>query len=200
MADAQVRLGGLDRARSLLFESEALSDDPLQTADLEHPIFVKLAMAAWGSGDIDSARPLFERGVAVARAERDVHTKLLCLRYLGVIARQEGDLSKSRALHEEALAGARELEDYPCTMYCLAGLAYLASESTDAPRSARLLGAISRLHELTGMTLAPSSTTAGFDQYVADIRGVLGEEAFNLGWNEGRSMPLDRAVAVALGE
>jgi predicted ATPase/transcriptional regulator with XRE-family HTH domain len=198
MGDAQVRLGSLDRARALLEESQALSDDAYHKADLEHPIFVKLAMASWVGGDFDRACPLFEQGVAVGRAEGDIHTTLLCLRYLGLLSRQQGDAARSRALHEEALGLASELGDYPCTMYALAGLAYIAAENRDALRAAHLLGAVSRLHELTGMSLSPSSAAGGFEHAVDEVRNTLDDQSFAEAWSEGRAMPLDRAVSVAL--
>jgi hypothetical protein len=39
-----------------------------------------------------------------------------------------------------------------------------------------------------------------FAERVATVRSVLSEEAFALAWAEGQAMPLDEAVAYALGE
>ena len=80
----------------------------------------------------------------------------------------------------------------------LAGLACVALDGRDAERAARLLSAVARLHELTGMALNVYSHAGGFEQSVAVLREDLEHGAFETAWSEGRAMSLDDAVAYAL--
>ena len=200
MADAAGRLGSFDRARALLEQSQSLSGDARHQADLEHPAVVKLARAAYAAGDVATARPLFEQALALGRADQDIHTMLLAQHFLGLFAYQRGEVEQARALHTESLRSAHALGDYPCTMYALAGLAAVAAEGDDAERPTRLLAAVARLHELTGLSLLPSFRRGGFETAVAAQRARLGDERFAAAWAAGQAMPLEHAVADALGE
>jgi hypothetical protein len=48
-----------------------------------------------------------------------------------------------------------------------------------------------------GVPLAPAARSDQ-DQAVQALRATLGEEAFAAAWAEGRAMPLEEAVALAL--
>jgi predicted ATPase/DNA-binding XRE family transcriptional regulator len=200
LADAEGRLGSFDRARAVLERSQALYGDKRHQTDLEHPIVVKLARAAYAAGDSTTAQSLFEQALALGRADDDVHTILLAQRFMGVLAHRRGDLEQAWALHAEALRSAQELGDYPCTMYALAGLACLTGDANDAERPTRLLAAVARLHEVTGLSLLPSFRAGGFEEVVAAQRARLGAERFSRAWAAGEAMPLDQAVTDALSE
>ncbi len=198
-AEVHGRLGALDRAKALLEESQTLSDDIRHQSVLSHPIVGVQALTAWAAGDLDSARTLFEQGLALGRADGDVHTTLFSLRYLGLLARQRGDVEQARAQYREALTLAREFGDHSCMMYGLAGLAYL-EVGVENSAAARLLAAVGRLHEVMGVTLSTASGAGGFEESVATVRALLGDADFDVAWSEGRAMSLDEAVAYALDD
>jgi predicted ATPase/class 3 adenylate cyclase len=199
-AEVQGRLGALDRARALVEECLALSDDIRHQGDFDHPIVCVQALAAWAAGDLDWARPLFEQSLDIGRADGDLHTIQFALRYLGLLARQRGDVEQARTQYREALTLAREFGDHSCMLYELAGLAYLAVDVENAEGAARLLATVGRLHEVMGVTLAMTSGAGGFEESVAAVRIMLGETDFDAAWAEGRAMTLERAVAYALDE
>jgi len=190
--------GSLDRAKALLEESQRLSSDTRRGGDLDHSLICLHALAIWGSGDLDSARPLFEQSLAMGRADGDVHTIQFVLRYLGLLARQRGDVEQARTQYCEALTLAREFGDPNCMMYELAGLAYLAVDVEQGERAARLLAAVGRQHEVTGSALAAGFGAAGFEESVATVRALLGDADFDVAWSEGRAMSLDEAASFAL--
>jgi hypothetical protein len=64
-------------------------------------------------------------------------------------------------------------------------------------RGARLGGVAEALREALGVPLAPAARS-NQDQAVQAMRAALGEEAFAAAWAEGRAMPLEEAVALAL--
>jgi non-specific serine/threonine protein kinase len=113
VADAAGRLGELDRARALLDDSVALSGDGRCLTELEHPIVITRASAAWVCGDLESAQSLFEHGLALGRADGDPHTTFLSLRFLGLLAHRRGDPVYGQALFAESLRLAYQLDDDP---------------------------------------------------------------------------------------
>jgi len=80
------------------------------------------------------------------------------------------------------------------------GLATVSAKADDAERPTRLLAAVARLHELTGLSLLPSFTRGGFEEIVAAQRVAPGEEHFGAVWSAGQRMPLEHAVPEALGK
>ena len=199
-AEVHGRLGELDRAKVLLEESRTVSGDNRHQGDLDHPLVCVQALAVWAAGDLDAARHLFEQTLALGRADGDVHTIQFALRFLGLLARQRRELEQARTNYREALILAREFGDRSCMMYELAGLAYVAADLNHAERAARLLAAVSRLHELMGVTLSATSGAGGFEQSVTALRALLGDSAFDAAWSEGSAMSLDEAVVYACDE
>jgi predicted ATPase/class 3 adenylate cyclase len=200
LAEAEGRLGASDRAQALLAESQALTVDPLLLADLERPLIIITAEVAAVAGDLPAATAAYEQGLALGRADGDLHTTFNALRGLGLLARQRGDGELARRLHLEAVELAAALGDYPCTANSLAGLAFVAADTEHAGRAARLLAAVVRLRELSGMPPVSSDGRRTFDESVAAIYAALGDEAFAAAWAEGRAMTLEQAVAYALDE
>ena len=198
IADAYGRMGQLDRARTMLNRSRALSGHLRDQDDLEYPLVFMEARAAWLAGDLESARDLSSQVVENGRADGDQHTTLGGLRYLALLAHRQGDIQQAASLQAEALRLADGLRDYACTMHALAGFAYVALEADDAKRAARLLAASGRLQELTGMSLTAYSHTGSFDESTELLRGRLGDNAFAAAWADGQGMSLQQAVAYAL--
>src|SRR5439155_15426270 len=81
--------------------------------------------------------------------------------------------------------------------YCLAGLGGAAAASGLAERAARLLGAAEALFEAMGAPLTRNEQ-AVFDRDVAVTRAALSGESFAAAWAEGRRLPLERAIQLAL--
>jgi len=189
--------GELDRAQALMEESVALSGDPRQVMELENPIILMIAIATSTAGDREGARILFEQSLALGRADGDIHTILACLRRLGAQARQRGELELARRMMSESLRLARELGDYLCRGNALADLALVAIDAEQAERAARLLGALGRLHEVTGL---PILSLSGAEASIDAMHARLGDEAFEAARAEGRAMSLEQAVTFALDE
>jgi non-specific serine/threonine protein kinase len=79
----------------------------------------------------------------------------------------------------------------------LEGMAWLAAAQGQPERAARLGGAIEALREALSAALHPV-LYGGHDRAVQYIRQALGEEACTAAWAQGRLLPLDEAVALAL--
>ena len=68
-----------------------------------------------------------------------------------------------------------------------------------AARACRLFGAAEALREAGGWPLAPAHRPE-YEHQVAAVRDTLGETAFAAAWAQGRALPLERALALALEE
>jgi hypothetical protein len=82
------------------------------------------------------------------------------------------------------------------------GLEELAWSTTACGRHARaalLGGAAEAMREDLGMLL-PGDQRAGHAEAVEAMRVALGAEAYAAAWAEGRALPLDEAVALALDD
>ena len=79
----------------------------------------------------------------------------------------------------------------------LESLAWVAIAQAEPQRAARLGGAAEALWEALGVPLPPEQR-AGHDQAMQAMRAALGEELFVAAWAEGRALPLEQAIALAL--
>jgi non-specific serine/threonine protein kinase len=79
----------------------------------------------------------------------------------------------------------------------LEGMAWLAAAEGHAARAARLGGAAKALEEALGAALHPVLRPS-HDQAVQTMQAALGEAAFAATWAEGRSLPLDEVITLAL--
>lgn len=80
--------------------------------------------------------------------------------------------------------------------YLLEAFACLAVAEAQWERAARLFGAVERLGETIGATLAPMEH-AEFERDIAATRTMLGEPAFAAARAAGQALTLDEAIAYA---
>jgi predicted ATPase/DNA-binding CsgD family transcriptional regulator len=195
LAHAEAYMGDPERAVALLAEMEAASDDPRLAADLEHPPILTRAAAAKQAGDYDTAVPLFEQTLSMARADGDLHTQQMALRPLGIIAGQRGDLVRSQQLLVESVRVCHQLGDALCGRGSVVFVAFAAADAGQAVRATRLLALLTKLWERDGhRNMGLVGVEASLDRARAD----LGDEAFNIAWDEGRAMTWEQGVAYAV--
>ena len=82
--------------------------------------------------------------------------------------------------------------------YGFEGLALVAAARADDLRAARLWGVSAAIREATGYVLAVAEQQF-HDELEPEVRTRLGEAEFDRAWNEGRQLPPDAALALALG-
>jgi predicted ATPase/DNA-binding winged helix-turn-helix (wHTH) protein/Tfp pilus assembly protein PilF len=159
-----------------------------------------LGSSASEQGDYAAARALFEESLAIQRELGDRQSMALSLSALGNVASAQGDNASARALHEETLTIYRELGDRRGIARSLVGLAYVAFALAGPGRAARIWAGAERLRETIGEKLPPSDC-AGYDRQIAAARAAIGDDAtFDLAWQEGRAMTLERAIEYALNK
>jgi non-specific serine/threonine protein kinase len=115
------------------------------------------------------------------------------------VAERRGEYGRAAALLRESLSLSRDIGAQDVVAVGLGDLAAVVVALGQPLRGARLGGTAEALREALGVPLAPAARSDQ-DQAVRALRSTLGEEAFAAAWAEGRAMPLEEAIALALDE
>ncbi len=188
--------GDLERAKALHEESlairRALGDQGGIASSLGN-----LGNIAWAQGDYERAKVLYEECLALFRELGNQWGVANVLNNLGVVVRAQGDYGRARVLLEESLMLFRELGSQWGIANALEELAKLAGVKGQRERAVRLLGAAESLREAIGAPMYLPERS-DYEQIVTELRFALGDEAFAVAWEEGRTMTLEQAIAYAL--
>jgi predicted ATPase/DNA-binding SARP family transcriptional activator len=127
--------------------------------------------------------------------------------FLGYVALRQGYLPQAEALLTNSLILRQKWDARQNVARCLAGLAELAGAAGRPERATRLCGATQALLKSldTRLEIAerdryeriPTTNQADFEHHVAALRAELGDQTFEMAWEEGQAMTLDQAVAYA---
>jgi non-specific serine/threonine protein kinase len=158
-----------------------------------------LGRLARAAGDLARADGLLREGLAGYTELGNRRGVGFALHGLGLVAWGRGDGAGATGRLREALAIRRELDDRSGLAACLEGLATVAAGSGQPERAARLLGAAGALRAAVGAPLPPAERPE-VEAAAAAARAALGEAAFAAASAAGADLPLERAMAEALGE
>ena len=197
LGHSAVEQGNYPDARVLLEEGLAISrelDDWLEIGEtLYH-----LGTVAYFQGDHLAANARLEESLAVRRERGFRHGIAAVLTALGLVAHDKGDYPNAQTLFKEALAIQRELGDRRSLSESLEAFAAVAFALIGPEPAARIWGRVERLREEIGAPITPAQRP-WYDRQVAAARAALGDDvAFDLAWQEGPAMNLERAVQCAL--
>jgi predicted ATPase/DNA-binding NarL/FixJ family response regulator len=186
-----------DATRSRAFLEEALVirmeiGDKLNSASL----FINLGEIARGQGDHTAARQFYEDGLATFREIKSKGGTASALANLGSIAFQQGDYDSASTFFRESLVLSREIGGRYLIAFCQIGLAGIwARKQPD--RAAQLLGSAEAILEAVNSRLE-TSDQIDYDRNLAAIRAQLDDVAFEKALAEGRAMPMEEAIDLAL--
>lgn len=93
-------------------------------------------------------------------------------------------------MYQESLVHWQKLDERIHMSDCLSGLARVSLASGKAAQAALLLGAEDALNETMGYV--PSQTRHAV--LVDETFAVMGKDAFDMAWAEGRSRPLEAVI------
>jgi len=118
----------------------------------------------------------------------------------GLALARLGRLGAADARFAEALeTAALSSQAVEVRFYALEGLGSIAGKRGDDLRAARLWGASAGIREATGSALATAEQRF-HDEVAPEVRNRLGDAEFDRAWNEGRQLPRERAIELALRE
>jgi tetratricopeptide (TPR) repeat protein len=176
--------------------ARTLARDMRDRAGESRPLHM-LAAAARVAGDLEGARELYHESLELNRELKDDYGVAVELLNLGHVERNVGNHERSEELFQESLRLGLARGNASLLPDCLVGLGCTSAARRDLPRAARLLGAGEARLQEGGRVLDPDDQPE-FDRAVDVLRDGLSAEAFEALWGEGRTLPDDRAVALAL--
>ncbi len=155
-----------------------------------------LQQAVLYQGDLSTGRQLVEEGL---RAVRQIGDRLMLgysLEAAGRLEIAEGRYTEARtALHEDLLV-RQELGSRSEIAHALDAIAALAAAEGASERALHLAGAADRIWEVIGGRLSPIYQTL-LERWLAPLRQTLGQDTIRSAWETGRSLSIERAVALA---
>jgi predicted ATPase/DNA-binding CsgD family transcriptional regulator len=158
-------------------------------------------------GDFERAMPRFEEALAIKRKIGDRQATAWALQGVGELALMRGDLNVAYARLRESLLLRRQIANQPGLVPALAAFARLAACLGRPLRAVRLAAAAAALHKAIGPSMASQhyslavfpTPTAPLLPEVERVQRRLGPVQRAAAWDEGSVMPLDQAIAEALG-
>jgi predicted ATPase/DNA-binding XRE family transcriptional regulator len=196
---AQLR-GDYDLARSHIrrWRAYAIAGHLFDDASIQAEESFLMGAVALYEEDYPSARRLFARAYELT-LEADKLSTTAVSRYLGYALTYVGDFTEAAARLRESLVDNFAIGDMQAVAASLGAYGVLALVSHDLRRAARLFGASEMLGESIHIPLMTSDTDQ-IRHAVAALRTQLDEKALRSEWAIGQAMPLEQAIAYAVGE
>jgi predicted ATPase/DNA-binding CsgD family transcriptional regulator len=166
-----------------------------------------LATLARQRGDYERAMSRFEEALVIKRRIGDRQATAWALQGVGELALMRGEYGPAYTHLRESLLLRREIAEQPGLVASLAAFARLAARLGRPVRAVRLAAAAAALHKAIGPSMAVQHYSLGVLSMrpapllpeVERVQRRLGPMQRTTAWNEGCAMPLDQAIAEALG-
>ena len=193
-----IYLGNYEQATPLLHEALEASRR-IGSIGIEGLALLGMGVIAHLRGDLERAEALYGQSLSHKRKLGDLLAVTNLLANLANVARDRGAFDEAVRLHRESLLVRIDLHDLPGFAECFEGLAVAAAGFGQHERAAILFGAAEALREAIARPIELADRIA-HQVTVPAVAAVLGEEAFAAAWAEGRAMPLEAALTLALEE
>jgi predicted ATPase/class 3 adenylate cyclase len=183
-------------ARALFEESLALRrklGDKRNTANS----LCYLGSVALLEGDHARATALLDESLALGRELGNQLIVAAALANKSLVSLDGGDTERAAVLCTESLTLSHELGDKRTIVECLHGLAGVAAVQAEPLRSAVLAGAAESLHAAIKAPPSPAERSVG-ERFLSLARAASDDESFESGWERGRQLSYEAAIAYAL--
>jgi predicted ATPase/DNA-binding SARP family transcriptional activator len=156
-----------------------------------------LGIVARLQGNYQQAVALHEESLQLRREIGDRNGMASSLNNLGLALVEQHEAARAALALTESLALARKQGDKSGSLSNIEALAEVAIIRGRYREAITLLGAAEAGREALGSPLSPDEITQ-LDPYRNQARAQLGEAAFAAAWEKGRTLTLDKAIALAL--
>jgi predicted ATPase/class 3 adenylate cyclase len=209
--------GQYERAHTLLEESLLLYQALGDQGRLGWVRYLLARTLFVSQQDLERAQILAEQSLAISQELGAILYSAFPLGLLGEIRLTEGEYMQARARLEESIRLSQEAGDQADIAEPLIGLARMAVVQANLAAAHRhYLGCLAMLHEVDYQVFIPACLEGlaavvaaqgepihpvyrtGYEQAVAAARSQVGEEALAAAWAEGRTMPLEQTINIAL--
>jgi predicted ATPase/class 3 adenylate cyclase len=160
-------------------------------------VYFGMGMEERARGHADIAKGYFEEGLNIFIRLKHKSFENVLKSELGHIARTTGDYTQAKTIYRQTIMRFQNLGSRPAIANQLECFAFIAISEGEPQRAARLLGAAEALRERISSQMTDFERVE-YDQSLARLNTLLHAEEFNALWAEGRSMPMEQSIALAL--
>jgi len=192
--------GDYTRGAQLFDEAQALIDASAG-AGISSSLVISLhshrGVCAWGMGEIDYARELWEQTLAEARTDGDWWWVANCLGYLALAAVERKSVDEAAIRQHESLSLLCHLNAMDDLAGALSGAACVASARSSHATAIRFFRAADVLRTKIGSRVAPPERDV-FRLFYERSRAALPDEEEGAAARSGAALTTEQAVAEAL--
>lgn len=185
------------QAHTLYNESLALRLAYGESRSIAHSL-AALGHLAYLEHDYTAARTYLEESLARAAQSGNRLSYGYIATLLGCVLLRQGDVRRAGLLYKENMAIQRAVGSLSGIAEALSWFAGLAAVTGQYLRAARLLGAAEALHTSTG-SLRELEESFDYQVTLALLREHLSQEIISSAWTAGQTLPVEQAIAEALG-
>jgi len=153
-----------------------------------------LGEVALARGDAESAELSLEQALALARGSGHQARKAGAVHALGTLARLRGEDVRAAGLYHEALGLRVQIGDLANVAVSLEALGGIDADGGRDERATRVLSAAEALRRRGGYARTVPASAVHTD-IVSRLRRSLGDERFEVAWDEGSGLSVEEAVA-----
>ena len=155
-----------------------------------------MGMDESGRRNYETAKKLFEDGLAFFKGIRNLNFQLVMKSELGHIERRTGNLPQARLIYQETIKGWQELgnRNAVATQLECFGLQAIAEE--EPQRATKLFSVAQALRQRIDSPMTDYERVE-YDESLAQLRAMLTETEFNALWAESRAMTMEQAIELA---
>jgi predicted ATPase/class 3 adenylate cyclase len=150
-------------------------------------------------GRYESASKLIEESLTIRREIGDKGQIGVALGVWAWIAVLQQDWDSAFSRLKESVAVREEIGDKGGLVWCLEKLGQVALGTENAEKAAKIFGSAACIRAAMGSTMDPFDQSE-YERDLALLRKQLGEEKFNMAWDQGRALTLEKAMPFALEE
>jgi non-specific serine/threonine protein kinase len=193
-----MRAGDYPTAQNHLEEFLNLARQVGDVTDLAYA-FSGLGEVAIRQGQYTRAISLLEQSLDLNREHGDKWGTGTLLGSLGWIALRQRDFKRMREKLGESLSVRTEISDRGGIAWCLEKLAEAKYEQHEFQEAAKIFGHAESVRAPIGSVIDPADQR-DYKRILSGLRSALGEDAFEVLWQAGTSMPLNQVIECALHE
>jgi predicted ATPase/class 3 adenylate cyclase len=196
LADAAMLEGDLARARPLYERALAIYRE-LGDQHSQAIYLLNIGSIAIQQGDFETAEKCHDEGLALFRQIGGKYGIGYVLGGQGDLAYLRGDYDRARALYTEAMGLFQSVGAQREMTNTVGQFAILAAAEGQAKRAARLFGAAESARAGVGIRLSTSDLPF-YERGLSEARAHLSPAVFDALWDEGQTLSLAEAAALAL--
>lgn len=148
-------------------------------------------------GQLEAAKKHFEEGLKIFERVGHIGFVTLMTAEIAHVERALGNFIEAKRTYFETIKIFRDYGNRPAVAHQLECFAMIAVVDEEPQRAAKLFGAADTIREVTGHK-PTDEEQAEEAQFINRLHAMLPEAEFNAFWAEGKAMPMEQAIQLAL--